>query len=224
MIFAWCCLRPCELKCHMATSKWPGFCCAWTWVNWSHTPAILNENGRTCRNVSYQNSLQRPFNLEDDAMQSFPVHFIPCFQFGEVVFETSELRFFGPNLSQNEDRSVAIHADDRLYALMPFLISRTRRRQTNDSTNETEKKSVMSDNASIGRPGTTDGNYGIPALFLLLIFFCNKKKSTIVTSQLLWTNFCLCKLWKIMELCLSIRPRNNWMSVSHWRHLQMLFT
>lgn len=60
-------------------------------------------------------------------MKCFTVAFTMTFQIGEVVFGPGGLQVFGLTSTQNEDRSVTIHADDKVQSLAPFPLSCTRR-------------------------------------------------------------------------------------------------
>lgn len=91
----------------------------------------------------------------DAAMQNFIFAFDKKFKLGEVVYGPSTFRFYGIIIIQESDWSVSIHADDKLNALEPYLISRTRRRQIVEQINDIEKKSFVSINASIRWLGIT---------------------------------------------------------------------
>ena len=91
----------------------------------------------------------------DESLRQFVTDFHQKFKLGEVVHGPGTLRFYGLNLIQDTDYSVSIHADDKLNAIEPYPISRTRRRQIDDQMNDIEKKAFMSINASSGWLGIT---------------------------------------------------------------------
>lgn len=91
----------------------------------------------------------------DSEMRSFIINYNNKYKLGEVVSGPGNLRFYGLNITQEEDFSVSIHADDKLVSIEPYPISRTRRSQIDENMNDIERKAFMSINASIGWLGIT---------------------------------------------------------------------
>lgn len=86
----------------------------------------------------------------DEALRDFIISFNEKFKPGDVVHGPGTIRFYGTTISQDEDYSVSIHADDKLNKLEPYPISHSRRRQSDEKKNDLERKPFMSINVSIG--------------------------------------------------------------------------
>lgn len=60
-----------------------------------------------------------------------------------IVDGPCELRFFGNNIIQNDDYTIATNGEDKHNVIDAYPMSRARRRQINEGINDIEKKSVF---------------------------------------------------------------------------------
>ena len=77
------------------------------------------------------------------------------FKLGTVNYGPGLLRFYGLNIRQFDDFHCTIDGDEKLEALEPSPISRSRRREIDEQLNDIERSSFMSVNASINWLGIT---------------------------------------------------------------------
>lgn len=76
-------------------------------------------------------------------------------KFGTVVHGPGKLRYFGFNITQHEDKTCVIDADDKLEKPESGFLTRLRRKDVDYKLNELEKITLMSINSSLGWLGTT---------------------------------------------------------------------
>lgn len=76
------------------------------------------------------------------------------YELGKMESGPGNFRFFGINISQNDDLSIESDADDKLEGLFEYSLLRNRRKQQDGLVNKIEKSAFMSTNSSIGWIGT----------------------------------------------------------------------
>lgn len=86
----------------------------------------------------------------EDEVKSFLKNFHERFTLGTLSKGPGNLRFFGINIYQHEEFFVETNADDKLEALQPFALSRTRRKQSKELASNLEVSSFSSTNSSLG--------------------------------------------------------------------------
>lgn len=86
----------------------------------------------------------------DTTMRQFITEFNKIFALGVVDYSPGVLQFYGLNMMQYEELPVVIHAEDKLNALEPYPVSRTRRCQIDETMNRIELNAYMSLNTSLG--------------------------------------------------------------------------
>lgn len=77
------------------------------------------------------------------------------FKLGSVMSGPGSLRFYGLNIHQSNDMSSVIDGNEKLQALQPVPLTRTRRKASTDKLNDIEKTSYMSIASSINWLGMT---------------------------------------------------------------------
>ena len=92
---------------------------------------------------------------ESSYVHSFIKKFDAQYKLGTVNYGPGLLRFYGLNVRQHADFHCTIDGDEKLDALEPVPITRSRRREIDEQLNDIEKSSFMSINASINWLGIT---------------------------------------------------------------------
>lgn len=92
---------------------------------------------------------------EQGVVDKFLSFFDQRYKFGSVSRGPGRLRFYGLDIIQDETLASTIDGDDKLMALEPVPVTRSRRRELTEEMNELEKSSFMSVNASINWLGIT---------------------------------------------------------------------
>lgn len=87
---------------------------------------------------------------EDASVNDFIERFNKKFELGTVVRGPGSFKFYGISMSQDEDLSSSVNADEKLNLIDSFPLSRVRRRQCNSSLTSVEMSAFMSVNSSIG--------------------------------------------------------------------------
>lgn len=65
------------------------------------------------------------------------------FQLGKISNGPGKMRLFGINTTQDEDFSVSTNEDDKMEYISEYSLSRHRRKEFDEKTNETEKSSSL---------------------------------------------------------------------------------
>lgn len=90
--------------------------------------------------------LYSPCQIVDRIVESIT----KTFTLGTITHGTGLLRYYGLNITQNDDYSVKIDGNDNLQALDSHLITRACRRELKSQLNAAEAKAFSSINSSVG--------------------------------------------------------------------------
>ena len=76
------------------------------------------------------------------------------YELGTIAYGPGSFLFYGLQISQLEDFTISVHADDKLNAIECYPIDRNRRKQNDSILNSIEERSFRSVNSSLGWIGT----------------------------------------------------------------------
>ncbi len=127
--------------------------------------------------------------------------FDKTFKLGEIKSGPGKLRFFGINISQNEDRSIDADADDKTKDLFEYSISKLRRKQYEEPMNAIEKSAFMSMNSSLGWIGSSAS-----PLFSFYSSYLQQKNGDLKVKHIIEQNNIIKKLRKYGSTISCPRP------------------
>lgn len=159
-----------------ATHRWLLLAAAYGLVNsnakWQHRSddQIMNKLGlKQCKHIQQLFYLMKDgqlillvAKLVDDIMatgrndngKKFLKAFGEQFELGSTRSGPGNLRFYGINVTQNENFKITTNADDKLNSLYEFNLSRERRRDCEQDVNQLERRAFMSLNSSLSWIGS----------------------------------------------------------------------
>lgn len=143
-------------------------------------------------------------------VKSFISKFDSQFSLGTVNYGPGLLRFYGLNIRQHADFHCTIDGDEKLEALEPVPITRSRRREIDQPLNDIERSAFMSINASINW-------LGITASPICAFYSSHLQQRTPINNvgNLLLQSAVLRKLQKIgTQTCYPMPPSNKPVTVS----------
>ena len=143
-------------------------------------------------------------------VKSFISKFDNQFSLGTVNYGPGLLRFYGLNIRQHADFHCTIDGDEKLEALEPVPITRSRRREIDQPLNDIERSAFMSINASINW-------LGITASPICAFYSSHLQQRTPINNvgNLLLQSAVLRKLQKIgTQTCYPMPPSNKPVTVS----------
>lgn len=136
------------------------------------------------------------------------------FKLGTVSQGTSNLRRFGMNTLQEDDFTVSINADDKLFSVTEQKLTKDSRCQANDTLNVAERSAYASINSSLGWLGIAASL--LCATYALLLQKCAPRPTLLELIELAKS------LKKLKRICIRISyPRYT--DSNHHRLLVLVF-
>lgn len=141
---------------------------------------------------------------EGDIMERFISDFNGIFELGAVVIGPGNLRFFGINITQNDDFSIETNANDKLESVKEQILSTRRRKQYEQDVTPVERKQFMSLNSIIGWIGSA-----ISPISSYYASYMQQKAHEIKVSHLVEQNNIIRKLKRFRTSLYYQRPPTN---------------